>query len=214
VLVVPAMAGQPLSPAVGSAVRSQAPALGAALAGCDVAVSLLRRDDLAVRDGILVVRAPVFGPTEGGDLVAAFAAMVAEACAPEIVANVRRSRRAVPAAIVAVAVLAAVVSVVPLPGESGPEAPRAAAAVPAVPRVPVPDVVVAVAPEPPVARVRKPAAKPKSRKAKPKKRRAVAPRTADAPVRVRPSAPRPQAATPPADDIPVAGGDADPLPAR
>jgi hypothetical protein len=214
VLVAVTVDGQALSPAVGDVARSQAVALGLALQGCGIAVSQLRRADLAVRDGALVVRAPVFGPADGGG--DALAAMVAEACAPEAVAAVPRRQRAVPAAIVAVAVLAVVVSLVPWPGSGGPQAPRAAAAVAPVTQVALPEVEPAAAPRPPVARERKPVAKPKVVKAKKprvKKRRRVAPAAAEPPVGVRPVAPRPRAVTPPADDVPPAGGDADPLPA-
>ncbi len=214
VLVVPAIAGQPLSAAVGDAARSQAAALGLALAGHGVAVSVLRRDDLAVCDGVLAVRAPVVGPADDGDGAAGFAAMVVAACAPEPVVRGGRRQRAVPAAVVAVAALAAVVSLVPWPGAGGPDAPRAAAAIPAAPRVVVPEIVPTAGSQPPVARVRKRTVKPKSKKMKPKQRRAVAPSAAEAPARVRPSpSSLRRSVRRPTADVPVAGGDADPLPA-
>ncbi len=221
VLVAAVSAGQPLSPAVGDRARSQAAALGQALAAHGIAVGRLRRDDLQVCDGVLAVRAPVSGEAESGD-EAAFSAMVAAACAPEPAAEVRRGRRAVPVAIVAVAVLAVAVTLVPWPGAGGREAPRAAAAVPRVVG-PEPAPAPVAEPQPPTARVRTPAVKPKAKrvraeakaKAKVRKRRPAPAAAADATVRVPPAPPaRRPAAQPPADDIPVAGGEADPLPAR
>ena len=83
-----------------------------------------------------------------------------------------------------------------------------------MPRVVVPAVVPVAEPQPPVVRVRKPKPATKAKKAKPKKRRVAAPTTAEKPGRVRPvPSARPPAARAPADDVPVAGGDADPLPA-
>jgi hypothetical protein len=120
----------------------------------------------------------------------------------------------VPAANVAMAVLAVVVTLVPSSGPTGRAAPRAAAAVPAAPRAVVPDPVPAAAPRPPTARVREPVAAKPARKPK-AKRRAVAPATSGSAVRVHPARPsQPPAGEPPGDDIPVAGGDADPVPAR
>jgi hypothetical protein len=217
VLVAAVTGGRPLSPAVGQAARGQAGALGVALAGHGIDVSRLRSSDLRVCDGVLSVWAPVAGPAAGGEgETAAFVAMVAAACPPEQAVEVRRRRRAVPVAAAAVAVLAAVVTVVPWHSETGQSAPRIAAEV-AVPERPVPDAAPAAEPRPPMARVRKPAIRPRDAgpvAPKKRKRRVVKTPVAPAPARDRPV--RPQRHRPvatPRDDIPVAGGDADPVPA-
>lgn len=209
VLAAAATAGRALSPAVGGPAIAQALALGVALAGHGISVSRLGPGDLQVCDGVLAVRAPVAGLSAGGDgEAAAFVSMVAAACRPEPAAEVPRRRRVVPAAVVALAVLAAAVTLVPWPAATGSSAPPAAAAVP-VPEIVVPAADLAADLRPPAARVRTPAIRVK----RPEKHRAVTPPAAKTPIRVRP--PRPvkrRSVQERDDDIPVAGGDVDPLP--
>ena len=213
VLVVPRVVGQPLAPAVAGAALAQAAALGGGLAACGIAVSRIAASDLHVCDGLLTVRAPVVGPADAADETAAFAAMVATACAPTGPAAAPRRRRALPVAIAGVAALAVVVTLVPWRSPSA--APPARAATPPVARVvPAPEVVPTVAevavPKPAPARLRKPKRHhAKAVPAVPRRRRApkVAPPVAKPPARHR-------APAPPGGEVPVAGGEADPLPAR
>lgn len=212
VLVVACEEGQPLAPAVAAVALAQSAALGGALIASGVAVSRLRAGDLHVREGLLAVRTPVAGPADDGDgATADFVAMVAAACAPDQVGPARRRRRAVPIAAAAVAVLAVAVTLLPDRNPSAPAPARAAAAPPPTRDEP------AMAPEPAPARVRTPKARAARAIAKPstprrRHRPARAKKHLAAPVAM----PRPAKRVPaaPADDaVPVAGGDADPLPA-
>ena len=220
VLVVPAADGQPLSPRRGrvraiagrGAGRRRSPAHG-------IAVSRLRAGDLVVCDGVARRAGARRGTrVEGDDGAAAFAAMVAAACAPDAVAVAapaaarragrdrrgRGARRRRDAGAVAGAGrrtrrrgAAAAAPAVPARGRAGSSCPVAE-------------------PQPPVARgCASRSRRPKAKEAKPQKRRVAAPTTAEQPVRVRPVPPaRPPARQRrPRDDVPVAGGDADPLPA-
>jgi hypothetical protein len=218
VLVAPQVAGQPLAPAVADVAVGQAAALGSGLVACGVAVSRLRAGDLQVCDGVLTVQAPVAGgPAEGDDEAVAFAAMVAAACASEPAGEPPNRRRAVPLAIAAVAALAVVVTLTPW--HSPPAAPPARAATSAAAPVldaPKPEPV--AGPAPPRARIRRATARPRGGDAaapRPRRSRKAARAAAERRARVgRSRTPPPRAPAPPGDDVPVAGGNADPLPAR
>lgn len=216
VLVVVPAGGQALAPG-GREAGAQAAALGAALARHGIAVSRLSAADLHVCDGVLAVRAPVAGPPgEAPGEVAAFVATVAAACATEPVAPVPRRRRLVPLAIAGVAALAVLVTLVPQRDGVAPAQPRAAVVVvPPAALVPLPEPTA----DPPVtARVRKPPNGPPAAAAttptRKRKRPKAAPAGTGAALRPRPARPaQRRPAEPPGDDIPVAGGDADPVPA-
>jgi hypothetical protein len=215
VLVVAPAAGRPLSPGGAGGAVAQAATLGAALLGHGIAVSRLSASNLQMCDGVLAVRAPVAGPPgEAAGEVAAFVATVAAACATEAVAPVPRHRRAVRLSIAGAAVLAVLVTVVPQREGVAPAQPRAVVVAPAsVSPVVEPAADPLVTPRVRRPATRRPEAAPTA-PAKKRKRPKVAPAVAGAPALPRPAPPaQRRAVEPPGDDIPAAGGDADPVPA-